>query len=142
VRAPVRTATSKGNVFRVDSTVLLFEFEMYLNVPGPEVLTFFVHRHHSRTGTSALLFTTNVTVNGTGLGPMWYSSGPIALPLVAGNHYNLGVAWPGSLTYHYTVSATGTPVSFGAWMRATTRATRRPRPGSSPAATRHSTTSG
>ena len=118
--APLRTATSKASLFRVDTSVLLLDYEMYLNVPGVETLTFFVHRYHSRAGIYTLEWTANVTVNGTGVGPAFYSTGPIALPLVEGNHYQIGVGWPGSLSYHYITSATNSPVSFGAWQRAQT----------------------
>lgn len=93
---------------------------MYLNVPGVETLTWFVHRHHSRTGQFTLEWSQSVPVDGTGVGPAWYSAGPIALPLVEGNHYLIGVSWPGSLTYHYTTSSVPLPISFGSWQRAHT----------------------
>jgi hypothetical protein len=89
-------------------------------VPGPETLTFFVHQHHSRTGSATLLWWTSVAVNGTGVGPTWYSSGAINVPLLCGHHYVLGVSWAGTLTYYYNVASTGAPVSFGAWIRAIT----------------------
>lgn len=126
--APLRTNTSKASVIRVDSSVLLIDYAMYLNVPGQETLTWFLYRHHSRTGAATLEWTQQVTVNGTGVGPAWYSTGPIALPLIEGNHYMIGVGWPGSLTYHYTTSSAPLPLSFGSWQRAHT-------PGFPPAST-------
>jgi len=115
-----RVNSSKASLFRVDSTVLMLDYEMYLDVPGVETLTWFVHRHHSRAGIYTLEWMGTTPVNGAGIGPAWYSAGPIALPLVAGNHYMIGVAWPGSLTYYFQTSATNAPVSFGAWQRAMT----------------------
>jgi len=117
--APSRANTAKANMFQVDSTVLLQEIEMFLDVPGPETLTWFVYRHHSRTGASSLLFqtTTNVT-GGTGAG--FYSSGPIVLPLVCGNHYLIGCSWAGTVTYHYNTSSAGSLVAFGNWQRGNT----------------------
>jgi hypothetical protein len=118
--APSRAATGKASVFRVDSSVLMLDYEMYLNVPGPETLTWFVYRHHSRTGVATMEWTQQVAVNGTGVGPAWYSAGPIALPLVEGNHYMIGVSWPGTLVYYYNTSSQPLPVSFGSWQRAHT----------------------
>lgn len=115
-----RVNSSKASLFRVDSTVLMLDYEMYLDVPGVETLTWFVHRYHSRAGIYTLEWIGTTPVNGTGIGPAWYSSGTTPFPLVAGNYYMLGVAWPGSLTYYYMTSATNAPVSFGAWQRAMT----------------------
>lgn len=118
--APLRTASSKASLFRVDTSVLLIDYEMYLNVPGVENLTWFVHRYHSRAGVYTLEWSSTVAVNGTGVGPAFYSTGPIALPLIEGNYYQIGVGWPGSLNYHYITSTTNLALSFGAWQRAQT----------------------
>jgi hypothetical protein len=117
--APTLTNRAKASLYRVDTTVVLLEFEMFLNVPAPDTLTFFAYRHHSRTGTSTLAWTLPVSVAG-GIGPTWYSTGSIALPLIAGNHYALGVAWSGSVTYYWSSATAGSPVSFGSWQRAHT----------------------
>lgn len=116
--APSRTNTSKASLFRVDSTVLLTEYEMYLNATGPTPVTWFVHRYHSRAGIYTLEWSQTATLNGTGAG--WYTTGPIALPLVEGNHYMIGLAWAGTLTYHYSTSSVPFNVSFGSWQRAMT----------------------
>src|SRR5688572_12436534 len=113
--AVTQSATGKANLFRVDTTVFLTNLEMYLNVPGVETLTFFMHRHHSQNGTYTLEWTPSVPVNGTGIGPAWYSAGQIVAPLVAGNHYMIGVAWPGSLTCYYKTPTSGQPVTFRRW---------------------------
>lgn len=117
--APTGANRGKGSLYGVNTTVVLTEFEVYLDVPAPDTLTYFAYRHHSRSGVSTLDWTHQVTVAG-GLGPSWHSTGPIALPLVAGNHYVLGVAWQGNLTYYYSTAVTGSPVSFGTWQRAHT----------------------
>ncbi len=117
--AATRTNSAKASLFAVNTSVLLFDYEMYLDVAGPQTLTFFAYRHHSRSGTATLAWTHQVQVAGGG-GAQWYSTGPIALPLIEGNHYALGVSWPGTLTYHYSIGTTGTPVSFGSWQRAHT----------------------
>ena len=114
-----RTNTSKSSLYQVDSSVYVLEFEVYLDVPGPETLTFFSYQHHSRSGTASLYWTYPVQVQG-GTGAGWYSTGPIALPLVGGNFYTLGVSWPGTLTYYYNTASTNWPVSFGSWQRAHT----------------------
>ena len=115
--APTGANRAKANLFQVDSSVLLLEFEMYLDVPSPETLTFFAYRHHSRAGVAPLTWTIPVAVTG-GTGPGWYSTGPIAIPLVAGNWYAIGCSWNGSVTYNYTTN--GAALSFGSWQRAHT----------------------
>jgi hypothetical protein len=82
-------------------------------------VTFFAYRHHSRTGAATLDWSLPVPVTG-GTGPGWYSTGPIALNLVAGNHYALGVSWVNNLTYYYSTATPPQPVSFGNWQRAHT----------------------
>lgn len=113
--------TSKASVFRCDQSVLLTDYAMWLDVPGPTTLTFFVFRHHSRSGAFTQMQTYTVPVQG-GTGPGWYSTGPIVLPLLCGNHYLIGASWPGQLTYYYNRAAAAFPISFGTWERANTLA--------------------
>jgi hypothetical protein len=117
--APTGANRAKASLYQVDTSVVLIDFAVWLDVPGPDTLTFFAYRHHSRVGTSTLEWTLPVAVTG-GTGPGWYSTGPIALNLVAGNHYALGVSWVNNLTYYYSTAAVGSPVSFGNWQRAHT----------------------
>ena len=113
---PATTGKAKANMVRADASRLLLDIEMHMDIPGPETLTFFVYRHHSRDGIGDLMWTKPVQVNGTGVGPAWYSSGPIAVGLIAGNHYLIGAAWLGTPTYYSRIASTaGTPVSFGHW---------------------------
>lgn len=115
-----RPAAGKGSVFKVDSSVLLFTYEMWLDAPaGPQTVNFFIYRHHSRSGPFTLTHQFPVTFTG-GVGPAWVSSGPIVVPLVCGNYYMLGVSWSGTLTYFYNTNPTALPVSFGTWERAHT----------------------
>jgi hypothetical protein len=90
--------------------------------PGTEneTLTFFLYRYHFEGRQLHARMTRPVPVNGTGVGFAWYSSGPIALTLLAGNYYQLGVAWPGTVSYTYKTATSGAPTSFGIWHRATT----------------------
>jgi len=115
--SPTGSNRAKANLFAVDTSVIMIDFEMYLDVPGPETLTFFAYRHHSRSGTAPLEWTIPVTVTG-GTGPQWVSTGPIAIPLIAGNHYAIGCSWTGGVTYYY--STNGAAMSFGTWQRAHT----------------------
>ncbi|HEX5051761.1 MAG TPA: hypothetical protein VFZ65_08320 [Planctomycetota bacterium] len=118
---PATTGLAKANLFGVDTTTLVLEMEWYLDVPGADTLTYFVYRHHSRNGSATLEWTLPVNVAGGG-GPAWYSTGPIALPLVAGNHYALGVEFNSTLTYYFSLGSPGAPVSFGNWQRGHTPA--------------------
>jgi len=111
--SPNRANLAKANVFSVDKTVMLLKLEIYLNVPGAETLTFFRYRHHSQKGAYLKDWSKVVKVNGTGAA--WYSPGQIVLPMIAGNHYLLGVSWVGATTYYYNLGTTGQPLSFGTW---------------------------
>ena len=103
--APSRAALAKANVIEVTKTVMLLKHEWYLSITGAESLTFFRYRHHSQKGAYVKDWTKTVKVTGTGAG--WYSPGPIALPMVAGNHYLMGVSWGGTVTYHYKIGTSG-----------------------------------
>lgn len=119
---PATTGSAKANLFQVNDTRIVLELEWYLSIPpGQTTLTFFSHRHHSRNGFANLEWTLPVTVTGTGA-PAWYSTGPIALPLVTGNHYTLGVAYSTPLTYYFSIANPGAQVSFGNWQRGHTPA--------------------
>src|SRR5690606_33356248 len=61
---PSGTLRAKANQIRVDQTVLVLDFEMYLDVPAAETLEFFAYRHHSRTAGSTLDWTLQVPVQG------------------------------------------------------------------------------
>ncbi len=126
--APTRTGLGKGNGISIKSSVLLLSFDMYLNVPGQETLQFFMYHHHSTNGTFKLMKTWKVPVNGKGKGATWYSSGVIAQPLLCGNSYILGVAWTGSLTYHYNVATCGQQIALGAWLTGRTARNTNPLP--------------
>ena len=114
---PAGSNRAKANQFRVDQSVLVLDFEVYLDVPQSETLTFFAYRHHSRT-LSTLEWTMQVAHPGGQGGPSFFSTGPIALALTAGNYYAIGVQWSGSNTYCY--STNGATLSFGEWQRAHT----------------------
>jgi hypothetical protein len=126
--SPTRTANGKGNGISIKSSVLLLDFDMYLNVPGQETLQFFIYHHHSEKGTFRLVNSWNVKVNGTGVGAKWYSSGPKPTPLLCGNSYILGVAWTGSVTYHYSRSTCGSAFALGRWLFGRTANTVNPLP--------------
>jgi hypothetical protein len=117
--APITANISKSSLFRVDSSQLLFTFEMYMSIPGPDTLTWFAYRNPQRNGNATLEWTLAMPVTGGG-GPQWYSTGPMALPLVCNNYYLIGVAWSQSVTYYFNVVNAGAPVSFGTWERAMT----------------------
>jgi hypothetical protein len=109
---------ARGNLFRVDSSRMLVGIEAYLALPGttPRNLEFFVYRHHSAHGTGGLVWQGTVGTPAAGAA-RWHASGTIAVPLVAGNTYAIGVGWSGSATYYWnTATAFPTPVSFGAWV--------------------------
>jgi hypothetical protein len=99
-----------GNFYSVTADVQLIEIEKRLNIPDAMTLRYFVYESSSKTGTYNKIFEKEVTGAGTGL--QWYSSGAIAVPLVNGNFYFIGVSWEGVANYYYDFSAPNT-VSFG-----------------------------
>jgi hypothetical protein len=104
---------ARGNLFRVDSSRTLQQIEMFLGITLPaQNLTWSVYQHHSPTGAATLVWSS--TVNTPAAGTAWYGSGPIAVPLVAGNWYSFGVGWTGPITYYWLANGP-TPVSFGEW---------------------------
>jgi hypothetical protein len=99
-----------GNFYSVTTDVLLIEIEQRLNIPDGMTLRYFVYESSSKTGTYNKIFEQEVTNAGTGL--QWYSSGAVAVPLVTGKFYFIGVSWQGAANYYYDFSAPNT-VSFG-----------------------------
>jgi hypothetical protein len=112
--SPYRFASAKGNVIAVERSVWLHSFELQLTITQPDTLTFFLYRHHSQSGQYSLEWTRKLGAPGA-TSAQWYSSGEVQLPLLAGNHYVLGVSWLGAVTYFYNTSSTGTKLSFGSW---------------------------
>lgn len=99
-----------GNFYSVATDVQLIEIEKRLNIPDAMTLRYFVYESSSKTGTYNKIFEKEVT--GAGTGVQWYSSGAVAVPLVTGKFYFIGVSWQGLANYYYDFSAPNT-VSFG-----------------------------
>ncbi|MBL8896919.1 MAG: hypothetical protein JNM84_04800 [Planctomycetes bacterium] len=108
--AATRTAAAKGNSLRVDRTVVLESFEIFLDFRGAQDLEFTVFRCTDEAGTYAEVARVVVPTNGQGR--RWYSSGALDLFLLCGSHYLLAVSWPGSATYFYDTTETQA-LSFG-----------------------------
>lgn len=117
---PSGSNRAKACVFSVTQSSILLEFEMYLDVPGPETLTYFVYKYHQRSGAFVLDDSITLNVDGTGVGPAWYSTGPIAYELICGNHYMIGMHWVGNVQYFYNLQGSPSAVSMGTWERAHT----------------------
>lgn len=99
-----------GNFYSVATDVQLIEIEKRLTIPDAMTLRYFVYESSTQSGTYNKIFEKEVTGAGTGL--QWYSSGAIAVPLVTGKFYFIGVSWEGVANYYYDFSAPNT-VSFG-----------------------------
>lgn len=117
---PSSANRGKAGVYSVTQSSILLEFEMYLDVPGVETLTYFVYKYHQRSGTFVLDVLITLNVDGTGVGPAWYSTGPIAYELLCGNHYMIGMHWVGYVQYFYDLQSTPEAISMGTWERAHT----------------------
>jgi hypothetical protein len=100
---------TKVNFYTVTTSRTLLQIEMYMEPSSAVGLTWFVHEAATQSGAYTQIFTTNTT-SGTGAG--YQSSGPIAVPLVAGRYYAISVRWTTSAAYRYHAAGT-VPLSFG-----------------------------
>ncbi len=105
------TGRAKGNAYRVDINVVLNEVEFWLNFTSTQTLTYYVFDSPVEFGTYTEVYRDSETVTGFGAG--WYSSGPLCIPLSAGQYYIIAVSWNGTLTYYYGSGDTQA-TSFGA----------------------------
>lgn len=110
-RSGARSAAAKANSYRVDQTTRLIEIECWLEIPAAETLTFFVYRAGEEFGVYSRVLETARPVVGTGAA--YYSSGAIDVELLTGNHYIVGVSWPGTLHYFFN-RGQSEATSFGA----------------------------
>ena len=105
---------AKGNVYRVDQSVILTEQEFHLQFQGHQTINYYVYSSPTEDGEFNLI-QSNMVVH-AGAGQNWYSSGPLSVPLQAGQYYLLGFSFPSNtpppVTYYF---ATGDSqdVSFG-----------------------------
>lgn len=105
---------SASNLFEVTESVELVEYAAHLAVDEPVTVTFFAYRHHSAKGTATLLWVRDVPVVPTG-GPVFVSTGPISLPLLAGNHYAIGASWSGPVTVYFDPDGSPVDLHFAVW---------------------------
>jgi hypothetical protein len=112
-----RDRLAKGNIYQVNTSVILNQFESYLSFSGTETLNFYVFKNSAEFGTYSQVASTSYPVTGSGAAA-FYSSGPLNTILSAGQWYILAVSWSGPAnTYYY--NTVGSPVtSFGAWASA------------------------
>jgi hypothetical protein len=101
---------AKGNSYEVTTSAALNEAEFWLNFTGSETLNYYVYQCPTEFGLYTMIYSDSETV--FGLGPAWYSSGPISVQLTSGQHYIIAVSWSGGMTYYYNVGDSQA-VSFG-----------------------------
>jgi len=106
--------TAKGNALRIDVDRILIEQEFFLEFIGPMTVNFCVYEASLEFGTYQRIQGNSIEL--TGIGQDWYSSGPISVSLEAGKHYITAFSFPDTLTYFYDQRAPDEeiPVSFGA----------------------------
>jgi hypothetical protein len=104
-------AWARGNTYECVYTSVLTQIEQYLNISTPTELRFCVYESQVYSGSYNKIFET--VLADSGVGTMWYSSGPISVPMQAGRYYTIITAWQGvAISYS---SHPGHPVttSFG-----------------------------
>jgi hypothetical protein len=105
------TGRAKGNAYRVDISVTLDEVDFWLNYTGAQTLTFYVFTSPVEFGTYTEIYRDTEVIDG--VGPSWYSTGMISVPLTAGGYYIIAVSWDGYMTYYYN-TGDSQATSFGA----------------------------
>jgi len=93
------TGRAKGNSYRVDIDVGLYEAEFWLEFYDTQTLTFYLFDSPVEFGTYNEVYRNSEVVTGSGAG--WYSSGAIFVPMLAGYHYIIAVSWNGAMTYYF-----------------------------------------
>ena len=108
---------SRGNEFRCDTSTNLVKIEAGLEIPvgNIETLIFSVYESDAQNGTYTTILQTTQTV--TGNGPGLYTSGPMALPLVAGMYYRIATSWNHALGFFWRGNGSPQAVSFGTQTR-------------------------
>ncbi len=102
----------RGNVYFATTTTPLKRIEHRADVPSPTTFEFFVYQGEDSVAVYTKIFSTTVPIEA---GPGWKSSGPIDVPITAGDYYFIGAAWAGELTYYADGGSTPLPavVPFG-----------------------------
>lgn len=104
---------AKGNAYRIDTSVVLSEAEFWLNFSDLQTLTFYVFDSPDEFGTYTEVYRQSAAVTGSGAG--WYTSGSLAVTLMAGTHYIIAVSWTGTMTYYFAAGESQ-DTSFGAFV--------------------------
>lgn len=104
---------AKGNAYRIHTSVVLSEAEFWLDFSDLQTLTFYVFESPEEFGTYTEVYRQSAAVTGSGVG--WYTSGPLAVTLMADTHYIIAVSWTGTMTYYFG-SGDSQDTSFGAYV--------------------------
>lgn len=94
----------RANGFVADGDGTLVEFEQYLGLAGACNLDFYVFEAPTPGGALTQVWRDTVVAPA---GTAYFNSGPMAVPIVNGNYYALGVGWNCTATYYWQ--------SGGAW---------------------------
>ncbi len=113
------------NIYSVSSSRTLSRIEQYMSPVSATPLNWVVYESTSATGTFTRLSLTMTTTSTTGAG--YQASGDLAVPLVAGRYYAIGVAWANPATgFGYQQTTPTGMVSFGSLISAYLTATGTP----------------
>jgi len=104
------------NFYSVNATRNLSLIEQYMNPASAQTLTWHVFESLTQTGTYTSISNTTTTST-TGAG--YQASGALAVPLIAGHFYAIGVSWTSpALIFGYQSMAPTQVVSFGSLISA------------------------
>lgn len=92
-----------GNLYSVETTTTLSEFAAYINPYSTTNVYWRVYESTTETGTYTLVASSSGSRSGSA---GWYSSGTLAVDLVAGRFYVLGVGTSAGTDYYYDTSPT------------------------------------
>ena len=105
----------RGNYYHVTAATTLTRIEHYLNISTTGEIIFFVYQADALNGPYALV--SEERLLDSGVGERFYSSSPLAVPLIQDKYYIIGAAWAGSHTYYFASGRHPSTFAFGTSIR-------------------------
>ena len=107
------TVRYRGNIYEATTNTTLAEIEAYLNFTGSANLHFVVYVMDSLVSSETKTQILSKTVSTTGVGPGFYSTGSISVPVEAGKFYIIATGWNTESIAYFGNSDAQPSVNFG-----------------------------
>jgi len=103
----------RNNYYSASTSRTLVEIEAFLGLPGSTTLTWIVYESTTQNGTYSLIQESTTSVNPASATAIYYSSGSVSVPLVAGRFYAIGAGWGATTVMYYNGSSHPVVTAFG-----------------------------